>query len=145
MRAIIWWFVVFAAYLVTVASPVDGEVVAAAIIAVLCTIIIIAIWAASDPGVRVPWAYVRLLAGVPSRMVHDVFRVSGRILWSVRTGQPLRGYIERVEHRPAHGDLEQGREAIEILSVCAAPNTIVVEVDPRGALVVHRLVAGEAE
>lgn len=142
MRWAFWWFAIFAAYVITVDAQNGGEIVAGAIVAALCTAIVRVALLNGEPDVRERWTRLRHLSGVPRQMLHDAFMVAGRILRSLRTGEPLTGYFVRVGYRPAESEaFDQGREALAIIGICAAPNTIVCEVDRRGTLLVHQLLA----
>jgi hypothetical protein len=145
MRWAIWWFALVTAYVVEFVVQVWSEVAAAAIVAALATLILSDALRASSPSTRVHWRWLRHLARVPGAMLRDVFLVSGRILWSLRTGEELVGRIVRIPYDPGdrENDVEQGREAIVIFGVSAAPNTVVADLDLRGELVVHQLVARE--
>jgi hypothetical protein len=76
-------------------------------------------------------------------MLRDALLVSGRIIWALRTGNQLVGRLKRVPYDPGdrQDPWEVGREALVVYGVCAAPNTMVAEVDLRGNLLIHELVA----
>lgn len=78
-------------------------------------------------------------------MLRDALLVSGRIIWALRTGNQLVGRLKRVPYDPADREdpWEVGREALVVYGTCAAPNTMVAEVDTRGNLLIHELVARE--
>ncbi len=145
MRWALWWFAVVTAYVVEFVVQNLGEVLAATIIAALSTAIVAEAMAQGRPGTRARWRWLSHYARIPRAILRDVFIVSARIVWSVRTGQPLVGRIIRVPYDPGDrmSDVEQGREAFVIFGVSAAPNTVVADVDLRGELVVHQLVARE--
>jgi hypothetical protein len=147
MRWVLWWFAVFAAYVVTVVAQNGSEIVAGGIIAALCAIVAAAALRNGEPDVRVPWRHVAHLAPVPLRMLRDAFRVSGRIVWSLRTGNDLVGYLKRVPYDcgDRRDPWTMGREALVIFGLCAAPNTIVAEVDLRGELLIHQLIAEDVQ
>lgn len=145
MRWVLWWFAVLSAYVIEFVTQVASEVVAGIIIAGLCTIIVGSALLSAKPGVRVHWSWLKYLLKVPAAMLRDALLVSGRILWALRSGQQLVGMIERVPYDPGdrQNELDQGREAIAIFGVNAAPNTVVADVDLRGELVIHKLIARE--
>ena len=122
-----------------------SEVVAGIIIGALCTLIVAFALLTAKPGVRVYWSWLKYLANVPAGMLHDALLVSARIISAVVSGQQLVGMIERVPYDPGDrkSDVDQGREALVIFGVNAAPNTVVADVDLRGELVIHKLVARE--
>lgn len=141
----LWWFAVFAAYVVTVCAQTGSEIVAGAIIAALCSIVAIRALQCGEPAPRAKWAWLGHLAGVPSRMVADAFLVSRRIVWALVNGEKLAGYMTRIPYDV--GDRSDGstmgREALVIYGISAAPNSIVTDIDERGELVLHKLVASE--
>jgi hypothetical protein len=145
MRWAIWWFAVFAAYVITVLTRNGSEIVAGAIIAALSTVIVAAGIGGAKPGVRGSWRWLHRLAHVPAQMIRDAFVVSGRILRSFAGGTNLDGYFVRLPYDP--GDREDewtiGREGVAVFGISAAPNSVVVEVDLRGEMVIHKLVVGE--
>lgn len=145
MRWAIWWFAVFAAYVITVLTENGSEIVAGAIIAVFSTVIVAAGIGAAKPGVRGSWRWLRRLSGVPARMLLDSLIVTGRILRSLAGGANLDGYFIRLPYDPGDRQNEWtfGREGIAVFGISAAPNSLVADVDLRGELVVHKLVAGE--
>lgn len=145
MRWVLWWFAVLSAYVIEFVTQVASEVVAGIIIAGLCTIIVASALVSAKPGVRVYWSWLKYLVKVPAAMLRDALLVSGRILWALRSGQQLVGMIERVPYDPGdrQSEVDQGREAIAIFGVNAAPNTVVADVDLRGELVIHKLIARE--
>lgn len=143
MRWVLWWFAILSAYVIEFVAQTAGEVVAGIIIAFLCTLIVAAALANAKPSVRVHWGWLRHLAAVPGAMVRDAFVVSARIIWALRSGERLTGMLTRIPYDSGDrgNDLDQGREALVVYGTCAAPNTIVAEVDERGSLLVHQLVA----
>jgi hypothetical protein len=145
MRWALWWFAVFAAYVITVDTQNASEIIAGAIIAVPCSWIALAAFRNGSPGVRVHWRDVRHLGSVPMRMVGDALLVSRRILWALASGERLTGYIMRLPYDPGDRDSEWslGREALAIYGISAGPNSVVLDVDLRGELVLHKLVASE--
>lgn len=140
-----WWFAVFAAYVITVGTQNGSEIVAGAIIAVPCSALALAAFRHARPGVRVRWRWLRHLASVPSRMLSDALLVSRRIVWALASGEKLVGYFIRLPYDPGDrtSELNMGREALAIYGISASPNSLVVEVDMRGELVLHKLVASE--
>lgn len=145
MRWVLWWFAILSAYVIEFVTQTVSEVVAGIIIAFLCTVIVAGASKNSQPDVRVYWRWLRHLAKVPASMIRDALLVSGRIVWALRTGNELVGMLVRVRYDPGdrQNPLEVGREALAVYGVCAAPNTMVAEVDLRGNLLVHQLVARE--
>ena len=145
MRWVLWWFAILAAYVIEFVTQTASEVVAGIIIAFLCTIIVATALRKASPGVRVYWRWLRHLAKVPPAMIRDALLVSGRIIWALRTGNYLVGMLKRVPYDPGDRDdpWTMGREALVVYGVCAAPNTMVAEVDLRGNLLIHELVARE--
>lgn len=145
MRWAVWWFAIFAAYVITVLTRNGSEIVAGAIVAALSTIIVAVGLRAAKPGVRGSWRWVRRLAGVPTQMLRDSFVVSGRILRSFTGDVNLDGYFMRLPYDP--GDRQDewtfGREGLAVFGISAAPNSVVADVDLRGELVIHKLVVGE--
>lgn len=141
----LWWFAVFAAYVVTVCTQTGSEIVAGAIIAVLCSIVTIRAFQCGEPPPRAKWAWLGRLAGVPSRMLADALLVSRRIVWALVTGEKLTGYMTRIPYDVGDrsDDSTLGREALVIYGICAAPNSVVTDIDERGELVLHKLVASE--
>ncbi len=145
MRWVIWWFAILAAYVIEFVTQTASEVVAGIIIAFLCTLIV---WGASSnakPDVRVHWRWLAHLAKVPGAMIRDALLVSGRIIWALRHGEQLVGMLKRIPYDPGDrkNPLDIGREALVVYGTCAAPNTMVAEVDLRGTLVVHQLIAAD--
>lgn len=145
MRWLLWWFALLSAYVIEFVTQTLSEVVAGAIIAALCTVIVACAFQNGRPDVRVLWSWLRHLRRVPGQMLADSLLVSGRIIWALRTGQDLTGFITRVpfDYGDRENALDGGREALVIYGICAAPNTVVADIDLRGELVVHQLVAGE--
>ncbi len=145
MRWVVWWFAILSAYVIEFVTQTASEVVAGIIIAFLCTLIVAAALKHARPGVRVQWRWLRHLAAVPAGMIRDTFVISGRIVWALRRGEPLVGMLKRIPYDPGDrkSDLTMGREALVIFGICATPNTLVTEVDTRGNLLVHQLVAAE--
>ncbi len=145
MRWVLWWFAILSAYVIEFVTQTASEVVAGTIIAFLCVLIVAAALRHGQPGVRAYWCWLGHLAKVPGAMIRDALLVSGRIVWALRTGNQLVGMLKRVPYDP--GDRENpwdmGREALVVFGVCAAPNTMVAEVDLRGSLLVHQLIAKE--
>lgn len=143
MRWALWWFAVFAVYVITVEAEVGTEFIAGAVIALIAVAIVSAVLRNGEPDVRVRLRWLIRLRGVPLQMVRDALLVAGRILWALLRGERLAGYMTRVEFRP--GDLRDpfdvGREALVIYGINAAPNTVVADVDQRGSLVVHQLIS----
>lgn len=145
MRWALWWFVLLTAYVVEFVVQTLGEVAAAAIIGALATVVMAGAAAEGRPSTRVRWRWLSHYARIPAAVARDVFIVSARILWSLRSGEPLVGRIVRVPYDPGDrdSDLEQGREGLVIFGISAAPNTVVADVDVRGELVIHQLVFQE--
>lgn len=145
MRWVVWWFAILSAYVIEFVTQTASEVVAGIIIAFLCTLIVWSALSHAQPGVRARWSWLRHLARIPAAMLADALLVSGRIIWALRTGNQLVGRLKRIPYDP--GDRENpwevGREALVVYGTCAAPNTMVAEVDLRGNLLVHELVARE--
>jgi hypothetical protein len=145
MRWAIWWFAIFGAYVITVLTQNPSEIIAGGIIAGLSTIIVAFALHAAKPGVRASWRWTVHLAAVPLRMLKDAFLVTGWILASLRGAVHLDGYFMRLPYDP--GDREDewtfGREGIAVFGISASPNSLVAEVDMRGTLLIHKLVAGE--
>lgn len=145
MRVFLWWFAVFAAYVITAGAQNGGEIVAGAIIAVPCIALVLTALKHATPGVRVRLAWLRHLAAVPARMLSDAMVVSRRILWALASGEKLGGYFIRIPYDPGDrsSDFNTGREALAIYGISASPNSLVTDVDLRGELVLHKLVASE--
>jgi len=143
MRWVLWWFAILSAYVIEFVTQTVSEVVAGIIIAFLCTLIVAAALRHSQPGVRVYWRWLKHLSKVPTAMLRDALRVSGRIIWALRTGNQLVGMLKRVPYDPGdrNNPLDMGREALVVFGVCAAPNTMLAEVDLRGSLLIHQLIA----
>lgn len=78
-------------------------------------------------------------------MLSDALLVSRRIVWALASGEKLVGYFIRLPYDPGDrtSELNMGREALAIYGISASPNSLVVEVDMRGELVLHKLVASE--
>jgi len=142
MRWALWWFAITTAYVIEFVVQTLGEVVAAGLIAALATVVMAGAAAEGRPSTRVRWRWLKHYARIPMAIVRDVFLVSARIVWSLRTGEPLVGRIVRLAYDPGdrQSDLEQGREGLVIFGISAAPNTVVADLDLRGELVVHQLV-----
>ena len=147
MRWVLWWFAILAAYVIEFVTQTASEVVAGIIIAFLCTLIVAAALKHAKPGVRVYWRWLAHLAKVPAQMIRDALLVSGRIIWALRTGQQLVGMLKRIPYDPGdrNNPLDLGREALVVYGTCAAPNTMVAEVDLRGNLLIHQLIAEEMQ
>jgi hypothetical protein len=145
VRVFLWWFAVFAAYVITVGAQNGGEIVAGALIAVPCIALVLRAFDHASPGVRVRWRWLKHLAGVPARMLSDALIVSRRIVWALASREKLAGYFIRIPYHPGDrsGDWNMGREALAIYGISASPNSLVTEVDMRGELVLHKLVAAE--
>jgi multisubunit Na+/H+ antiporter MnhE subunit len=143
MRWLVWWVAIAAIYLLESATPGWGEAGIAIVVACAGTLVAALAIRNGRPGVRVPWARVAQLAPVPLAMLRDVFRVTRRILESYGGRTSLVGLITRQPYDVgAPGDeTAVGSEAMAILRVCLAPNTVVLDVDERGELVVHELEA----
>lgn len=147
MRWALWWLLILALYALEFCAQVWSEAAAGAIIAAIATLVAWAALSHARPGVRVRWRWLRHLAGVPAGMLRDALLVSRRVLWAIARGGELAGYLERVEYAPCDGadPYSVGREALVITGINAAPNSMVCDVDDRGSLVIHRLVAVPAE
>jgi hypothetical protein len=147
MRWVLWWFAVLSAYVIEFVTQTVSEVVAGIIIAFLCTVIVAGALRNAQPDVRVYWRWLRHLSKIPAQMLRDALLVSGRIIWALRTGNQLVGMLKRVPYDPGDRDdpLTFGREALVVYGVCAAPNTMVAEVDLRGNLLIHQLIARDDE
>ena len=145
MRWVLWWFAVLSAYVIEFVTQTASEVVAGIIIAFLCTLIVAGAMGNAQPAVRVYWRWLGHLRRVPAAMLRDALRVSARIIWSLRTGNQLVGRLRRVAYDPGDRDdpWTMGREALVVYGTCAAPNTMVAEVDLRGSLLIHELIAEE--
>lgn len=145
MRWVLWWFAILSAYVIEFGTQTASEVVAGIVIAFLCTVIIASAMRNAEPGVRVHWRWLSHLSKIPMQMLRDALLVSARIIWALRTGNQLVGMLKRVPYDPGDREnpLDMGREALVVFGTCAAPNTIVAEVDLRGNLLVHQLVAEE--
>jgi multisubunit Na+/H+ antiporter MnhE subunit len=145
MRWVLWWFAILSAYVIEFVTQTASEVVAGIIIAFLCTLIVAAALTHAQPSVRVYWSWLRHLAKVPMAMLRDALLVSARIIWALRHGEQLVGMLVRVpfDRGDTANPLDVGREALVVYGVCAAPNTMVAEVDPRGNLLIHQLMAKE--
>lgn len=143
MRWVLWWFAILSAYVIEFVTQTVSEVVAGIIIAFLCTLVVAAALHHAKPGPRVYWSWLRHLARVPAQMIRDALLVSARIFWALRTGNQLTGMLKRIPYDPGdrQSPLDAGREALVVFGMCAAPNTMVAEVDLRGNLLVHQLVA----
>lgn len=143
MRWFLWWAALAVIYFVEVATPEPSEAVAAVFIAVCTTAIVAAALHSSQPSVSVDWRSLHHLRRVPARVLRDVFVVTKRILEALVRGETLNGRITRIAYEVGDPSsaADQGREAMVIFGICAAPNSIVADVDPRGALIVHQLTA----
>jgi|SRR5579884_796038 len=145
MRWLLWWFSIFAAYVITALTRNGSEIIAGAIIAAIAALVVARAFTAGDPDARARWAWVRRLASVPVRMVADALLVWARIVRTIFTGDRLEGYFMRLPYDPGdrNDPWTMGREALVIMGVNAAPNSMVADVDLRGELVLHKLVAQE--
>jgi hypothetical protein len=145
MRWVLWWFAVLAAYVIEFVTQTASEVVAGGIIAFLSALIVYGALSNAKPDTRVYWRWLKHLAKIPAAMIRDALLVSGRIVWALRHGEQLVGMLKRVPYDPGdrNNPLDLGREALVVYGTCAAPNTMVAEVDLRGNLLVHQLVARE--
>lgn len=78
-------------------------------------------------------------------MLSDALLVSRRILWALSSGEKLVGYFIRIPYDPGDraNEWTMGREALAIYGISASPNSLVADVDLRGELVLHKLVASE--
>ncbi len=143
MRWALWWFAVFAAYVITVLTQNGSEIIAGAIIAAFALIIVAVALRNGDPGVRARWSWLRHLAGVPARMITDAVLVGKRIVSTLVAGGNLDGYFIRLPYDVGERDdpWTMGREGLAIFGISASPNSLVTEVDLRGELVLHKLVA----
>ena len=145
MRWVLWWFAILSAYVIEFVTQTVSEVVAGIIIAFLCTLVVASAMRHAEPDVRVYWRWLGHLAKVPAQMIRDALLVSARIIWALRTGEQLVGMLKRVpyDRGDPNNPFDIGREAIVVFGTCAAPNTMVAEVDLRGSLLIHQLVAKE--
>jgi hypothetical protein len=145
MRWVLWWFAILSAYVIEFVTQTASEVVAGIIIAFLCTLVVAAALTHARPGVRVYWRWLKHFSKIPAAMLRDALLVSARIVWALRTGNQLVGMLKRVPFQPGdrENEFDMGREALVVFGVCAAPNTMVAEVDLRGTLLVHQLIAEE--
>jgi hypothetical protein len=143
MRWLLWWFCIFAAYVITALTRNGSEIIAGAIIAAFATLIIACALPAGQPDARARWAWVSRLANVPLRMIADALLVSARIVRTMFTADRLEGYFIRLPYDPGdrNDPWTMGREALVIMGVNASPNSMVADVDLRGELVLHKLVA----
>jgi hypothetical protein len=139
----LWWFCVFAAYVITALTRNGSEIIAGAIIATFSTLIVAGALRNGAPDARARWKWLRHLAKVPVRMVADALLVSARIIRTLFSEDCLEGYFIRLPYDPGdRGDpWTMGREALVIMGVNASPNSMVADVDLRGELVLHKLVA----
>jgi hypothetical protein len=78
-------------------------------------------------------------------MMADALLVSARIVRTMFTADRLEGYFIRLPYDPGdrNDPWTMGREALVIMGVNASPNSMVADVDLRGELVLHKLVAQE--
>lgn len=145
MRWVLWWFAILSAYVIEFVTQTVSEVVAGIIIAFLSTLIVTSALRHAKPGVRAYWRWLGHLSRIPVQMLRDALLVSGRIIWALRTGEQLVGMLVRVPYDPGdrNNPLDMGREALVVFGTCAAPNTMVADVDLRGNLLVHQLIAKE--
>lgn len=145
MRWALWWFALFAAYVIAELTQNGSEIVAGAIIAALSVGITVAAMRNSKPGVRARWSWLRRLSRVPGAMLRDALLVSLRILRSFTGSAELEGYFTRLPFNTADRSdpWTMGREGLAVFGISAAPNSLVADVDLRGELVVHKLFAAE--
>lgn len=143
MRWVLWWFAILSAYVIEFVTQTASEVVAGIIIAFLCTLIVASALRHARPGVQARWTWLRHLAHIPAAMLRDALVVSGRIIWAIHTGNQLVGRLKRIPYDPGDrtNPWDVGREALVVYGTCAAPNTMVAEVDLRGNLLIHELIA----
>lgn len=136
MRWIVWWFAIFAAYCITATAKVGAEIVAGALIAALATMLIARSVRGQSWDVRVPWTLWGELASLPPRMFADALAILAQIVRAWCTGDELAGHFIRQAKQPG----DAGREAIEIIAISAAPNTLVTDIDDfQGEYVIHQL------
>ena len=145
MRWAVWWFGLFAAYLIAALAEVGTEFVAGAVIAAIAVVLVRTALRNGNPDVRVRWQWLGRYAHIPLQMLGDAFLVASRIVRALLRGELLGGHFVRVPFQPGDRSdpFDVGREALVVYGMSAAPNTIVAEVDARGELVVHQLVHRE--
>lgn len=142
MRWGIWWFALVACYLAAAQAQVGTEAAAGAVIAFIAAGIAASAFRAPDADVRVRPSALRRYSALPARMAGDAVRICGVIIRALLRGEGLTGFFTRIPCRPGQSDpFDQGREAVVVYGVSAAPNSIVTEVDVRGSLLVHELQA----
>ena len=143
LTALVWLVALFLFYALTEDQPYLEENVAAGVLAVLGTILVMI--AARNWGTRgacIPPSALPRLRTIPGDILKAVPLVSAAIIGAAIRGRILHG---RIETQPftfgeLHDPADVGRRAIESYAVCIAPNTILVEFEPdSNQILIHPL------
>lgn len=145
MRSVCWFIAIYVLYEIVAMVEDATEAITGLFVAAIATVLIMAAWRSANIDVQMRWRNVRHLAKVPFAMVRDAFGVLWWIAQSLNGKTRLEGYFMRLPFRlpDEHDAHDQGRGALAIYGISAAPNSIVADVDERGELVVHKLYASE--
>ena len=140
-RLLVWATLLFVAYEVLEASPVEGELIAGGIIAVVAAIAVTWLYVVSETRYSARWSDLWRLSGVPNDVARDTLTVGAAIVRSLVDRNAMKGTVEQIpmEFGAEHGSYAATRRALVTFGTCIAPNTIVCLIDDRG-LFVHRLV-----
>ena len=143
VRWLCWFGAIYVLYEIVAMVQDATEAITGLFVAAIATALIVAAWRSAKIDVRVRPSYVARLAGVPPKMLRDAIGVLYWIVRSLAGDVALEGFFTRQPFAiPEPNDSEEnGRAALEIYGISAAPNSIVADVDGRGELVVHRLYA----
>ena len=145
IRWALWFAAIYVLYEIVAMVQDATEAITGLFVAAIATGVVAAAWRNASIGCRVRARELAHLGGVPLRMIRDAF---GVLWWTLRalTGRAnLEGYFVRVPFAVPDDDdaFGQGRAALAIFGVSAAPNSVVADVDGRGELVIHKLYASE--
>jgi hypothetical protein len=131
VSTLLTWLVLFALYLLFAGQASGAELVAAALIAGLGTLLAAYVRRRRALHPRAPWA--RLSARVAASLLHDTATVAGALIHAV-FGATVRGAAQR---QSVTGN--EGQQGVATIATSIAPNGFVVSA-LEDALLVHRLV-----
>src|SRR5690242_9380275 len=130
-------------WLLTLSSVTTAELVAAVATALPCAVLAVLARRALQRSWSAAPAWARWLVPLPAAVVADTVRVLGLAAGVLGGRRIPAGELRGVRLRPdGRGARWAARQAAVAGLVSAAPGTVVLDVDPSGAVLLHALGAG---
>lgn len=144
-EAVAWWVALVTVYLASLTTVTVPEVVAAGVTGLICAVLAVAARRAMGCSWRLPNRLLRVAVLVPLAIVADTVRLLA-MLARPRKLRRATGRFSELQLPRERVALSAGRQAAGGLLVCAAPSSVLVDIDSGGSrLVIHRLLDGRPD